>query len=288
VPGTQGVEWMQFRLNDLEDDLEILQPVQSLRQKGFAAGSRFCGADEVKEMNQSFVQAVPFNNEATEWADVNHFDGGRIAALKYRFNPDTRLYEWVEIGPRVSVADAGLTEASLVRVGERWIIAARAIGGNNGHYWTASEDPFAKISPPVHGDIVQNSPLTAYTGADGVLRLFTGNAPISPHRNARDPLYVWDIDTENGFKSSNRQVVFDSVAEKLPIRVECVPRVEMGKLLPHMGGKIQYFVHRIRTKSINHPANTKAIMNEAEKKCSGIYSEKIIYREDHPPCWQFV
>ena len=44
------------------------------------------GASPIRQMNQSFVQAVPFNEDASEWADVNHFDGGRLAALKYRYN----------------------------------------------------------------------------------------------------------------------------------------------------------------------------------------------------------
>ena len=42
---TQGVRWAQFRLNDREDDIEIVQPAGELRQEGYDQGPRFCTAD---------------------------------------------------------------------------------------------------------------------------------------------------------------------------------------------------------------------------------------------------
>src|SRR5262249_43166199 len=107
---TQAVEWAQFRLNEREDDLEILQPGQVLRQKGFEKGPLFCAADQVKWMNQSFTQAVPFNRDCSEWADCNHFDGGRVAALKYTYNARLGRYEWTAIGPFLFVPGRGLFE----------------------------------------------------------------------------------------------------------------------------------------------------------------------------------
>ena len=42
-------------------------------------------------MNQTFTQAVPYAEsgaaDGSQWVDVNHFDGGRVAALRYRFDP---------------------------------------------------------------------------------------------------------------------------------------------------------------------------------------------------------
>ncbi len=77
----QGVEWVQFRLNAQSDDLEIVQSARLLRQAGHAEGSKFTSAADVLWMNESFVPAVPFNDTATEWADINHFDGHRLAAM---------------------------------------------------------------------------------------------------------------------------------------------------------------------------------------------------------------
>ena len=39
---TQGVEWVQLRLNDAEDNIEIVQPAQPLRQRGYEEGDAFC------------------------------------------------------------------------------------------------------------------------------------------------------------------------------------------------------------------------------------------------------
>ena len=282
----QGVEWLQCRLNHTGDDLDILQPAAPLRQKGFETGERFCPL-AVAWMNQTFVPAVPFNADRTEWADVNHFDGGRIAPLKYRFNPKLGLYEWVQIGPMVGDASQKLSEASLAQFGESWIIAARSDEGLGAIRWMRSDDPFKTLPEPVTGDVVPKSPLAVFAGPDGVLRLITGDSSVSPHRNARDPLYLWDVDVANGFKAVNRKVVFDSVAAGLPIRVESVPRVDMGKLLPNMGGRVQYVLHRVRTKSVNFTANTKAVVNDAEKACSGIYFARVIHDRDQPAAWDF-
>ncbi|MFM8471673.1 MAG: hypothetical protein ACKODH_17205, partial [Limisphaerales bacterium] len=74
---TQGVEWAQFRLNEREDDLEILQPPERMRQRGFERGPQFCQREAVAWMNQSFCPPVPVNADRAEWAVANHFDGGR-------------------------------------------------------------------------------------------------------------------------------------------------------------------------------------------------------------------
>ena len=35
---TQGVRWAQFRLNDREDDIEVVQAAAELRQQGWESG----------------------------------------------------------------------------------------------------------------------------------------------------------------------------------------------------------------------------------------------------------
>ena len=68
-------------------------------------------------MNQSFVQAVPLDAACTEWADVNHFDQRRVAALRYRYDPARHRYDWVETGPFVGGPELTLTEAGLAPAG---------------------------------------------------------------------------------------------------------------------------------------------------------------------------
>ena len=66
---TQGVEWVQFRLNDQESDIEIVQPVARLRQVGFDKAA-FCSLN-VNWMNQSFATPVTANAASRDYGDAN-------------------------------------------------------------------------------------------------------------------------------------------------------------------------------------------------------------------------
>ena len=211
-------------------------------------------------MNQSMVQAVPFNDDASEWADVNHFDGGWLAALKYRYNAQRGVYEWVETGPLVG---DHLSEASLARYRDEWIISART-GGEVA--WIRTDDPFGALPAVQYAAPDNNAPLTAYTCADGVLRLLGGDWQASPHDNPRNPLYLWDIDPERGFAAINRREVHNSIRAGLPVPPDGPAtagkspgwwwRHDMAKLLPHAGGRVQFIVHRIVHQSMNDPSHT--------------------------------
>ena len=188
---TQAVEWVQFRLNDREDDIEILQPAKVLRQKGFEKGDTFTSIP-VATMNQSFCPPVPFNRDASEWVDCNHFDRGRLAVLKHRFNAATKLYEWVETGPLLADPKRQLSEASLLRLPDGWLVATRTNGGGVG--WVKSANPFEKWPElVVTKEPAVSAPLTAFACPDGAVRLFTGDRDVSAQKYDRDPLYSWDI-----------------------------------------------------------------------------------------------
>ena len=175
---TQAVEWLQFRLNDAEDGIEVLQPRRTLRQKGYEEGDAFCERT-VRFMNQTFVQAVPFNDDCTEWADVNHFDDLRLAPLRYHFNADTGLYEWAETGPLMGGPGCPVFEASLLRLCDGWVVAARRCG-EGGPAWARTEDLFGGAPPFLFAETpVTNAPLTAYMCPDGVVRLFSGDPKAS-------------------------------------------------------------------------------------------------------------
>ncbi len=275
----QFVEWMQFRLNEREDDIEILKPAGRLRQKGFETGDRFTSAEPVRSMNQSFTPAVPFNREAGEWADLMAFDGGRVAAAKYAWNAASGLYEWVKTGPFLS---GGLSEGSLAPHAERWAMSARLEKG--GVAWALAADPFVEVPAPVFAkDPATTSPLTAWGCPDGVLRLLTGD------RGRRDPLYLWDIDPAEGFRASNVRVIFDSVKAGLKIRPASQPKIDMGKLLPPHG-RTQLAVFRVSVRGFNHPyPNRPGIpMADADEKAAcGIYAARITYAEPAPARWEF-
>lgn len=283
---TQGVEWVQFRLNQAEDDIVVLQPPRPLRQQEYESGGKFCERD-FTWMNQAFVQAVPFSDDCTQWADVNHFYEGRIAALKYSYSAQRDLYEWTQTGPALQGGETELIEASLLRYGSEWIIAGRTLPAN-GPAWFRINDLFAESpSPVLPGEPPNYAPLSVYSGADGNTYLFTGDPNASPYGNGRNPLYCWEVDPDDGFAAANRRVVFDAKAAGLPIRPEAGTVVDMCKLLPHTGGREQYIVHRVRPKAINFTANTKAVVNDEEKKCAGIYYAKVRYDRDYPALWSF-
>ncbi len=236
-------------------------------------------------MNQSFTQAVPFDDAGTEWADCNHFDGRRLAALRYTFNRTTGLYEWTETGPLVD-SDHPLTEASVCPYGSDWIIAARTSQAVGGVAWSRTADPFTTVPEPCFpGTINSNAPVTAYTCPDGALRLFGGDVDASPYGNGRDPLYCWDVDPDNGYTTSHRREVFDTVKADLPI--DHRPTVDMCKLLPHTGGPSQYIAHRVRPKSTRDPVYTGQAVSEAEIDCAGIYYARVEYDDAYPSPWTF-
>jgi len=288
---TQGVQWVQFRLNPAEDDIEILRPVTALRQKGFERGDAFCSAD-IGAMNQSFTQAVPFNRQATEWADCNHFEKG-LAVLKYTFDPKLGVYEWTAIGPVLADKKMNPFEASLVPLGKEWAIASRVSGAGVG--WVRTRDPFTDMPALlVSKDPPASGPRTAYRCADGVMRLFGGDASASPHKNARDPLYCWDIDPDKQLSGSQRRVLFDSVKEGLPIRKASQPKVDMCKLLPPQG-RTQLIVFRVIPRSLGRPyggytgkPSNIPIINKEEKECAAIYYSQITYRKVMPAAWEFA
>jgi hypothetical protein len=240
-------------------------------------------------MNESFVPAVPFHADATEWADVNHFDGHRLAAMKYRYHPGRGVYEWVEIGPRIAHEPGRLHEAGLSRVGDEWIISARQPAAA-GVAWFRTQDPFAGVSEPLLPQTPRsNSPLTAFVCADGVLRLFTGDAQASPYRNGRDPLYMWDVDVAHGCEGTNRRVIFDSVAAGLKIRREVAPKIDFCELFPHHG-RTQLVVHGVSMRGYDFPyvnRNDIPAINDAEKAAAGVYYARITYRNEPKPRWRF-
>ena len=281
---TQFVEWTQCRLNDAEDDIDILQPARPVRQVGCDAWAPFCRHEDLAWMNQTFVQAAPFNDDATEWIDVNHFADKRLAAMKYRFNADTGLYEWTEIGPLLKDPERMMFEASIARAGDTFVIAARSDGGI---CWMRTSDPFAEEPAVTFTDRPNvNCPIAVYACADGALRLLTGDLDASPYGHGRCPLYAWDVDADT-FAVGEPTVICDPIAEGILPR-ETGPRAEMCKLLPHMGGREQTLLWRIRTKNVGRPYGDLPPVTPEWKEKHGIYRGTLVYSEDQPAMWPFA
>ncbi|HRJ72134.1 MAG TPA: hypothetical protein PLS03_07905 [Terrimicrobiaceae bacterium] len=292
---SQHVCWRQFRLNDAGDDLEYLTEPEPLRWKG--AGD--CGPHRSlpgRSLNQTFVQPVPYTPAADQWVVCNHFiDTSTLAVLRFAFNGATGLYEWAEISKEFG---KGYFEASVLPWKSDWVIVARSLTG---------EDR-AVSDPPLHGWVRVNdlfsdgivlrdfpepgsfrAPIAAYACPDGAVRWISGNKSRSPHGLGRNPLYLFEADVENGFRTKTVQTVFDAVAAKLPIQPN--PIVDMGKLLPHSGGREQILVHRVRTVALRQaeadlgaPAK---VLQSGDFASTAMYYATLDYGTDMPATWDF-
>lgn len=288
----------------------VVQPPQDLRQVGYESGDRFCAAEAVS-MNQTFTQAVPYVDDGTEWVDVNAFDGGRVAALRYRFDPPTGRYHWTDIGPFVAGAGAGAgiageeqhwrhSEASIARAGDAWVICSRASTadreGDHATGWVYTADPFADVAGlRLLHDPPTTVPRTLYACPDGELRLLTGDPTASPYGLGRNPLYIWQINARTG-AADDRRLVYDGIAAgALPAETD--PVADMAKLLPHAGGDSQYVVWRVRTRNVMHNyddliAGAKVAtaygvppLRDEWKPAQGIYYGRLRYDRAYPGRW---
>ena len=306
VRRTLCTEWIQVRLNEAEDDIETICPIGQLRQVGFETGAVICTAEGAHWTVSCMQSALPYNRDCTEWVETAHFDGGRMAARKFRYNSLRGLYEWIETGPYIFDPEGQYGGGHLVPYKGEWAVVrvASRIDGHVWHGrglgWVRLEDPFAPLSEkspspePIRPPLpATRAPATFFVCADGVLRCFAGEGPSSPYERERDPLYCWDIDPDDGFRASNRRVIYDTVQAGLPIRPEARPMVDMCKLLFHQGAT-QYLVHRvIFTAMRREHVHTRPEfwifppMNQAELESCGIYYATITYDEVAPLPWSF-
>jgi hypothetical protein len=275
---TQDVEWVQFRLNDREDDIEIVQAVDPLRQAG--------GWKLPAPMNQSFCPPVPFTDALDEWVGCNHFDRGRLAALRFRFDPETGKYAWVQMSRFVDAGKRPLSEASMLKTADGWLVSARS---NGAIAWFKLSDPFKEWPAPTFTpEPVLSAPHTTFRCADGVVRLFAGDSKASPQRYDRDPLYVWDVSPDGRVGVANRRVVYDSIEQKLAMRRMVRPRVDFCELFPHLG-RTQIVAYSVTPRGYNFPyeGTTIPAATDEDKAASGLYYSRLRYAEDVPPAWRF-
>jgi hypothetical protein len=303
---TLRAEWTQIRLNDAEDDMEIVRPTEELRQAGFERGPDLCDVKGARHVLGSMQSPVPYSKDCAEWVEVAGFGDGRSAARKFRFNASRGCYEWTESGPFIMDDQGPFGGGHLVRIQDGWAFV-RTYMRIDGHVWHGRglgwirlEDPFAQPSeangppelfnPP---EPATRAPATFYLCGDGVLRCFCGAGPSSPYGLERNPLFCWDIDPDDGFNATNRRVIFDTFEAGLPIRREARPMLDMPKVLP-MQGDAQYLVHRvIATSMFREHVHTRPEfwifppLNKAELESFGIYYAKFTYDNAVPLPWSY-
>jgi hypothetical protein len=236
----------------------------------------------------------------SEWVKLPHFARG-IAAIRFAFNRGLGLYEWVQTGPLLDVGRQSgmasdprtpyrLTETSLLRYRDDWVIAARTSepGSKNipGTGWIRTDDLFRPLPKPFFpGEPRSNAPTGVFQCADGVVRIFTGDPTLSPYANERDPLFCWDVDLNDNSRLSNRRVVFDAVAAGLPVQGDTGTRIDMPNLIPHAGGAEQLLLFRVRLRRSREPF-TRIVPEEKHR--SALYHAKLAFDKACPPAWRFA
>ncbi|MHC4872650.1 MAG: hypothetical protein ACYTFY_12480 [Planctomycetota bacterium] len=280
-------EWIQCRLNDAEDDIEIIHGPERMRQVGYEEGEHFSSLESLtKCMNHSIIPPVPYNDDFTEWAEVDHFYSGILAPVLFRFNKDKGLYEWVETGPASVNAENKYSEANLCRVGDGWLIAARTGPGGGRTAWFKSNDLFGKGL----GEVTYSGPCTygprmMFTCPDGVVRIYSGDKDESPYGEKRNPLFSWDVDSET-FELSNKKVIFDFYEKGFYERND--PRLEGSQgpfagftMLSPWDGEKHILTHRM-LKGASYTG-----LEKGEPDTFGSYYSEITYEEEIPPLWKF-
>jgi hypothetical protein len=299
---TRVTEWMQFRLNDAGDDIEILMPPNRLRQSGYTHSPAFCQYENAESMVANFTQPVPYNSDASEWVHANtlYLPGpgtktdheslmvhtkGAVVPLRFRYEASTHRYQWVETGPPMGGLGQGLFEGSIVPYRGDWIMMARRVQ-EDAVAFSRVGDLFGNSIPMVLAtDQPNRAPTVAYECPDGKLRRTGGINTLSPYQQDRNPIYIMDIDPDKSFKYTNPRVIFDACRAGVPIPIQ--PIVDFAKVLPHCGGKTQTILHRLRSPMLNDPRRPERKLTPQEIEVSGIYSAKIHYREEWPGYWKF-
>ena len=235
---TLRIESLQFRINEKEDDIEIISPCQLMTQKNYFDANEFCELGHNFTMNHSMVPPIPINADYTEWVEFDTFTPygsgigghGRVAPVKYSFNNSTGLYEWTKTGSLLNIPNEVLGESSLCFDGSDFILSLRSFSSSNTVLLKTS-DPFkGKINYSAHES--GNTPRTMWKCQDEKLRLFTNNISISPYKEKRNPLYCFEVDSGK-LSLSETTMIFDAHQAELPFKN---PFIDMAKLFPECGG----------------------------------------------------
>lgn len=279
---TFRLEWVQFRLNDREDDIELLTQPALLCERGYSHHEQCCSLGPSYKINHGMKPPVPTDSAAREWIDVNTFTpyvgrhAGRLclAAVKYAFNSATGLYDWAQTGALTTLPDRSCGECSVNRLGDTWIIAARSFGPNGDTCWFRTRDPMRALGQPTVTPFPQG-PRTVFRCGDGKLRLFGSTVN-------RSPLFCWEVDPWD-YSLKHKRLILDARAEKMPFYM---PFIDMPKLSPPDRHGRQLLLYRVITRrqtACHYDAHSE--VTAAEHEQAGIYASELAYEDPVAPAW---
>lgn len=296
---TQTVEWVQFRYNPEDDDIEFTQNRKRLCQRGYEHERDTCSLKGTEHLNRVFVNPIAYDDECSEWVDLVYpkdIVHGKpswrgVIPITFRYDSKTQLYQWIDHGPLIrGPKGKTLWEGAIARCGDQFVITPRVTAKNDyALAFAKTTDPFARGFEPVFKPWSSNVPLTCYQCADGETRLFTGNRELSPNGSGRNPIYTWTINDD--FSLTDRHVVVDPVKENiLPGEAPKNLCVDFPKLVDHAGGDKQTVIFRFKTFNLAYKRGEGARgepMNQEQLAACGVHYAEITYDRSYPARWIF-
>lgn len=284
------IEWLQFRLNDAEDDIEVIQPVRTLMQVGFDSEDHFCDLGPGCYMNHAMTPPVATDATCETWCEVATFafdeasgrhGHGAVSPIEYRWNPRCGLYEWSRVGSLHLIPGRAIGETSISRWEDAWVVAARSNCVDGSTAWYRTDDLFAGLGEPVLRDGTWG-PRHSYRCADGALRLFCNDQNLSPYGHKRNPLYCIEVDPVT-FDYAPPRVVFDAQAADLPL-VE--PFLDMSKLCAPQANEQKLVFRLIARSQTTGPGSDAPAPTDEEMNIAGIHYATLEY-DNAAEAWEF-
>ncbi|MAE63214.1 MAG: hypothetical protein CMJ18_02980 [Phycisphaeraceae bacterium] len=270
-------EIVHARLNEAEDDIEIIEPRRRMQP-----------ADGTVVPGHGWAQPIPDDAACTRWLDS--FSGrpppdpcSLIGAIAHEWDRRLGTYQWVRTGPFVEVRPKlQVSETNLVKLGaDDYVLAARSFNKGGHTYWFRTADPFAGWGEYTEApDTVGQR--YAFRCADGQLRVFLNRQDMTPYGDRRNPLYCFDVSPDD-FQYTHRRSVMDSRQLGLPLPE---PFLDHVHLYEPVGNRQLMSVRTITCRQVWH-GDDKVMPSDQEMDTAGIHYVEIVYDRDCPPRWRF-
>ncbi|MBE6358537.1 MAG: hypothetical protein E7057_04745 [Lentisphaerae bacterium] len=246
MSGTLRVCMLHLEYDAQADDWRIIEQPHLLAQDGWEnSPDAFCEFGPGFSLNHALEPPVPLNDDGTEFLEyltITAYDDpyavgghGTVVPVRYKFDPETRRYRWVQTGKRWRDGNDTLGEVSIVRIPDGsgdFLLSVRQFLGTGDIILARVSDPFVEGIRKVHRYKGSSAPRTLGVRSDGLMRIFINDSDMSPYKHERNPLYEYQIYPD--LRLGEPHVVADAVQQKLPWPE---PFLDMGRYLEYAPGK---------------------------------------------------
>lgn len=280
-------EWVHFRFDPQRETIDLLESARPFVPTACEADPT---APQARGLLGGMVAALPVDDQATQWIDIGTLRrtppdrdeaAHQLLAQQFLYDPQRGRYHFETVGEPFGPIDRHLSEASLARSADRWIVAARSNRIDGSTVWFVSDDPTRWPAEPTTVTPLSWGPRTLWRCGDGQVRLFAGDLERSPYDQKRNPLYAWDVDIEDGgVRLSEPAVVFDAAAHGIPFDR---PFADFVQLLEPTGSTQSAVFRLIDSKMTTGGGKS----SEAAFAAAGIHRVDLGYDRSAEATWTF-